>query len=145
LHKRVIHSIQNVPLECFTNSNNPTIFDLNPKRAETGDCQFSVGENYINTVQGRRARSILTITNSRNVTGHEVPVNIFSGYWGQERASKRQPVTIQTAGSMFLMIIDMGGIKQVWVGKCAPNRIIRGTIWDPHVSGTTPSFIMESQ
>jgi hypothetical protein len=71
------------PLECFTNSNNPTIFDLNPKRAEPGDCQFSVGENYINSVQGRRARSILTITNSINATDHEVPVNIFSGSWGQ--------------------------------------------------------------
>jgi Transposase DDE domain len=45
-----------------------------------------------------------------------------------EILSESQPVTIQTAGSMFIMIIDMREIKQVWVGKCAPNRIIRGTI-----------------
>jgi hypothetical protein len=113
--------------------------------AELGDCQFSVGENYVNSVQGRRARSILTINNSKNATSNEGSVNIFSGSWRLERVSASKPVTIQTAGSMFLMIIDMGEIKEVWVGKCMSNGIVKGTIWDPNFSGITPSFVIESQ
>ncbi len=111
--------------------------------AETGECQFLVGKDYSNTATGRRG--ILTITNSSNATGNGTLVNIFSGSWRLETVSEGQPVTVQTAGSMFLMIRDMGDIKQVWVGKCMSNGIARGTIWDPSISGITPSFVMESQ
>lgn len=111
--------------------------------AAPGKCRFITGEDYDNLHNGHQG--ILTISDKSNATGNGVSVNIFSGSWRVKSASESQPVTVQTAGSTFLMIRDMGDIKQVWVGTCQSNGFARGNVWDPSVPGTTSSFVMKSR
>jgi hypothetical protein len=111
--------------------------------AALGECQFLVGQDYANSHLGHQG--ILTISNSSTANGNGTSVNIFTGSWRIKSASEGQPVTVQTAGSAFLMIRDMGDIKQVWVGKCESDGFARGTVWDPTLPTVTPSFVMKSQ
>jgi hypothetical protein len=110
---------------------------------KTGGCQFVVGTDYANSHLGHQG--FLTISNSSTANGNGTSVSIFTGSWRIKSASEGQPVTVQTAGSRFLMIRDMGDIKQAWVGNCASDGFARGTVWDPTLPTVTPSFVMKSQ
>jgi hypothetical protein len=115
-----------------------------PSMAEPSECRFIVGENYSNFHGGNQG--VLTISSSSNATGNGTLVSIFSGFWKiRGSAMEGQPVTIQTAGSMFLMVREMGEIKQMWVGTCESDGFARGTIYDPTLPSARTSFIMKSQ
>jgi hypothetical protein len=46
---------------------------------------------------------------------------------------------------MFLMIRDMGEIKQVWAGTCESDGFARGVIYDPSIPGARTSFVVKSR
>jgi hypothetical protein len=119
---------------------------LNPKSATAApsQCEFLVGENYTNLHGGNQG--ILTISSNSNAEGNGTLVNIFSGFWKiGGSAMEGQPVTVQTAGSMFLMIRDMGEIKQVWAGTCESDGFARGIIYDPSIPRARTSFTVKSR
>jgi hypothetical protein len=120
-----------------------SISNPRPSAVTPGECRFLVGNNY-STVSGVH-EGVLTISSNSNASGNGTLVNIFSGSWRVKSVSEGQPVTVQTAGSMFLMVRDMGEIKQVWAGTCESDGFARGTIYDPSIPGTENSFNIKSQ
>jgi hypothetical protein len=131
-----------LPIVCMSIS---SFIGLNPKPsvAAPGTCQFVEGGSYSN--RHGNNQGVLSISDSSSQTGNGTLVNIFSGSWRLKSSTDSQPVTVQTAGSMFLMIRDMGEIKQVWTGTCGSDGFARGIIYDPSVPSAKTSFIMKSQ
>jgi hypothetical protein len=121
------------------------LIGLNPKSstAAPSQCEFLVGENYA-TVSGVH-QGVLNISGNSTAEGNGTLVNIFSGSWRVRSVSDGQPVNVQTAGSMFLMIRDMGEIKQVWAGTCESDGFARGVIYDPSIPSKRTSFVVKSR
>jgi hypothetical protein len=124
-----------------------SLLSLNPKSsiAAPSECKFLEREKYstqnlIPRVPNRFQQGVLSIADSSDVTSNGTTVRIASGSWRLQSVAKGQPVTVQTAGSMFLMIIDMGEIKRVWSGTCESDGFARGTIYDPSVPSARASF-----
>jgi hypothetical protein len=128
-----------------------SFISLNPESsmAAPGECNFLVGEKYSTRnsvgVPGGLHHGVLNISDSSNTSSNGTLVNIYSGSWRLRSVTEGQPVNVQTAGSMFLMIRDVGEIKQVWVGTCESDGFARGTIYDPSIPGERRSFILKSQ
>lgn len=118
---------------------------LNPKSsmAAPSNCKFQEGESYSNQHSGHQGILEISSRSSTNINGKLV--NIFSGSWRLASATEGQPVTVQTAGSMFVMIRDLGEFKQVWAGTCESNGFAKGVVHDPSFPGARASFIMKSK
>jgi hypothetical protein len=118
---------------------------LNPKSsmAAPGTCQFQVGEDYSNKHSVHQG--VLSISDSSSAFVNGTKVNIFSGSWRLQSATEGQPVTIQTAGSSFLMIRDLGEIKQVWAGTCGSDGFARGIVYESSRPNEKWNFFMKSR
>ncbi len=108
--------------------------------AAAAECRFEDGKHYEHrhSFGGDSFKGDMLLLGDGSAVLNGKRVKSFSGSWAiGTQASTENNLTLQTSGSTFMMIRQMGDFKQMWVGTCQSDGLVRGDVWDPSLAQGT--------